>query len=368
MNSSNQNILNVALVFGGRSAEHEISVLSAKNVFEALDKTKFIPHLFAISKTGTWFRVKNLQILKELKSISDESISHHAEALSFYCKNGAPIFQEIHTKEVIKVDIAFPILHGSFGEDGCIQGLFKMLNVPFVGCGVLASSVGMDKEIMKKVFTQTGIINAPFLLLTQSNNISYQEIVEKLGSPFFIKPANAGSSVGVHKIKSALDLESGLSDAFKYDSKILAEKFIKGREIEVAVLGSSDTPRAATPGEIIPTHEFYSYEAKYLDENGARIEIPAALTTETKEKIQQLACRAFTVLGCEGLARADFFVTSENEIYINEVNTIPGFTNISMYPKMWEHAGIKYQDLISELIHLGLTQFKKDSALLTNFI
>ena len=259
-------------------------------------------------------------------------------------------------------------MHGTFGEDGCVQGFLKMLNLPFVGCGVLGSSSGMDKEVMKKIFTSSGILNSPFVVLRPWQQLSYRELTEKLGSPFFIKPANAGSSVGVHKIKSELEWPSKLKDAFNYDSKVIAEKYIPGREIEISVLGLNHTPKVSDPGEVRVLHEFYSYEAKYLDESGSETIIPALLPEATKNQIKAIAARAYTVINASGFARIDFFVHENGEIYLNEINTLPGFTNISMYPKMWEASGLKYSDLITRIIDLGFEQFELDSNLKTDFL
>ncbi|HPI39409.1 MAG TPA: D-alanine--D-alanine ligase family protein, partial [Pseudobdellovibrionaceae bacterium] len=242
----------------------------------------------------------------------------------------------------------------------------ELLQLPYVGCGVLGSAVGMDKEIMKRLLAQAQIPNSPYLVLKRNKPHSFLQISETLGLPFFIKPARTGSSVGVHKIRNAEDFAQGLEDAFKYDDKILAEKFIKGREIECSVLGSNDHPKASLPGEIVPQHEFYSYDAKYLDANGALLVIPAELSKSVTLEVQEMAKKTYSTLECEGLSRVDFFLTEKNELFVNEINTLPGFTKISMYPKMWEASGLNYKNLITDLIHLAFTSAERKARLITS--
>lgn len=357
----------VAIFFGGRSAEHEISVLSAKNVADALDKSKFELILIGISKEGTWYQFPDVSVFSQLKALNDSQLPALADPVSLICLRGKPQIFSLENKKTLAIDIAFPVLHGTFGEDGCIQGLFKMANLPFVGCGILGSAVCMDKEVMKRLLLQAQIPAAKYAVLHSHQPMAFEDLSKSLGLPFFIKPANAGSSVGVHKIKSKSDFESKLKDAFLYDHKVLAEEFIQGREIECSVLGLNPHPQASVAGEVTPTHEFYSYEAKYLDENGASLKIPAPLKPEELAKIQKIAVQTFQVLGCDGLARVDFFLKASGEALINEINTIPGFTKISMYPKMWEASGIKYSDLITRLIDLGFAKYKSEEALMTNY-
>jgi D-alanine-D-alanine ligase len=266
-----------------------------------------------------------------------------------------------------KVDVVFPILHGPFGEDGTVQGLLKLAGVPFVGAGVLGSAVGMDKDVMKRLLRDAKIPIPKFITLKLGEDVpSYSSIAEKLGSPFFVKPANLGSSVGVNKVGKNSEYKTAIDAAFEYDNKILIEQFMEGREIECSVLGN-ENPIASVPGEVVPTHEFYSYEAKYIDENGAALEIPAKLAAQITRRIQQLAVDTFKTLSCEGLARVDFFLTTKNKIVVNEINTIPGFTSISMYPRLWQASGISYTDLIDRLIQLALERFAKEKRLKTIF-
>lgn len=358
----------IALIFGGKSAEHEVSLRSARSIAEILDKNKFDPILVGISKEGSWYRFPNMDVFSQVESLHDRALPSNAEPVCLMSHHGEPVLFSLKDHQKTAVHCAFPILHGTMGEDGSIQGLFKMVHVPFVGCGVLSSAAGMDKEIMKRLLTYAGISNAKYMLLTPFHRTSYEEVVKELGTPFFIKPANAGSSVGVHKIKTAEDYVVHLKDAFQYDTKVLAEEYIQGREIECSVLGLNQSPKASLPGEIIPQHEFYSYEAKYLDENGALIKNPAELPSDVVHKIQDLAVKTYQVMGCDGFTRVDFFLKKNGELYINEINTIPGFTKISMYPKMWEVSGLAFKDLVTKLIELAFEKFEADNKLMTSYL
>ncbi|MGZ3769206.1 MAG: D-alanine--D-alanine ligase family protein [Bdellovibrio sp.] len=357
----------VALIFGGKSAEHEVSLRSAKNVADALDKDQFTPVLIGISKEGSWYRFQDMTVFAETK-IVDSALPKNAEPVALISLQGKPVLYSLTKQSQSHIDIAFPIMHGTMGEDGTIQGLFKMVQIPFVGCGVWSSAAGMDKEVMKRLLIQAKIPNAKYILLTPQKKISYADLTAQLGSPFFIKPANAGSSVGVHKIKTEEDFKTKLQDAFLFDSKVLAEEFIQGREIECSVMGHNNNPKASLPGEVIPQHEFYSYEAKYVDENGAHLKIPAELPKSAIAKIQEFAKITYEVMGCDGLTRVDFFMKANEEIYVNEINTLPGFTKISMYPKMWEATGISYKDLITQLIQLGFERHTEEQKLKTSYL
>jgi len=264
------------------------------------------------------------------------------------------------------VDVVFPILHGPLGEDGAVQGLLKLANVPFVGAGVLGSAVGMDKDVMKRLLRDAGIPVPKFLVFGRGQKPDYAAVTKALGSPVFVKPANLGSSVGISKAKDAAGFDKAVALAFRYDTKVIVEENIQAREIECAVLGN-EAPKASIAGEIIPTHEFYSYEAKYLDEDGARLEIPAKLDAATLQRVQALAVHTFKVLACEGMGRVDFFLTPDGQLYVNEINTIPGFTKISMYPKLWEASGIGYTQLISRLIELAMERFQHEQTLSNSY-
>lgn len=318
----------VGIIFGGKSVEHEVSLRSAKNVVAAIDRQKYTPVLLKIDQRGRW------------------EIEPHA------------FFK--------KVDVVFPILHGPLGEDGTVQGLLKLVGIPFVGSDVLGSAIGMDKDVMKRLLREAGLLVGPFRVLRKGEDIpSYVTLSKTLGRVLFVKPANAGSSVGVSKVKNAADWKRAIELAFRFDNKIIIEKALSAREIECAVLGNDD-PIVAVPGEVIPNHEFYSYEAKYLDENGARVEIPAKLTRSQIKTVQGLAKQVFRTLEASGLARVDFFLTQEGKWYVNEINTLPGFTSISMYPKMFEASGISYGELIDRLITLALERFEEEKNLTTS--
>jgi D-alanine-D-alanine ligase len=262
------------------------------------------------------------------------------------------------------IDVIFPVLHGPYGEDGSVQGLLKLANIPYVGPGVLGSAIGMDKDVQKRLLHAAGIPVGRFVAVTRSErkHLSFDKVSKELGMPLFVKPANLGSSVGISKVHNEQEFEPAIEKAFEFDRKIVIEEFVECREIEVAVLGNDD-PIASIPGEILPKHEFYSYEAKYLDENGAGLEIPAKLTDEQTEHIRKLAVETFKTLCCEGMSRVDFFLTKDGRFLVNEINTIPGFTNISMYPKLWEATGIPYSELLDRLIQLAIERHEVESGL-----
>ena len=357
----------VAIVFGGQSAEHEVSVNSAKNIYNALDKTKYEAVLLGVSKSGSWYHFESASVFSQFPSLFDDRIQAHGSPVALISDQGRPYVHFLKSSSRIQLDSAFPIIHGTHGEDGCIQGYFKMMNLPFVGCGVLASSAAMDKDVMKKLFISAGIKTPRFVTMTRKKMKTYEQLSEELGSPFFIKPVNMGSSVGVHKVKSAADYATKIEDAFLYDHKVIVEEFIEGRELECSVLGHTESAKASVAGEVKAHHEFYSYEAKYLDANGASIIIPCELENSKMEELRALAVKTFEALNCEGLTRVDFFMKKNGDLYVNEINTLPGFTQISMYPKMWEATGIIYSDLISQLIELAFQKHESDAKLKTSF-
>ena len=363
-------------MFGGRSAEHEVSLNSARNVIEALDKTKYEPVLIGIDKNGRWHLNDSSKFLlagsqQPETAIAASSIGDDVVLLPATKEGQGDLLSARSSagKALAGVDVVFPILHGPFGEDGTVQGLLKLANVPFVGAGVLGSAVGMDKDVMKRLLRDAGLPVSDFMVVTTGTRKDFDidAAIARLKLPIFVKPANLGSSVGISKAKDKKGLQAAIDLAFRYDRKIVLEEFVPCREIECAVLGN-DTPIASVPGEIITgsQHEFYSYEAKYLDNEGQRIEIPANLPKEVSDKVRVLAVQAFQVLCCEGLARVDFFVTPDWKIYLNEINTLPGFTNISMYPKLFEATGIRYSDLIDKIIQLGLERFAAEQVIETN--
>jgi D-alanine-D-alanine ligase len=359
--------IRVGILFGGRSAEHEISLQSAKNIIDAIDTNKYEVVLIGIDKKGQWHLNEESRFLLPATESGLPTLPETGENLALV--PGKRIEQLVTLSGEQRpgsFDVIFPVLHGPFGEDGTVQGLLKLANIAFVGAGVLGSAVGMDKEVTKRLLRDAGIPIARFIVANRysSKEIGFDDARERLGLPLFVKPANLGSSVGIHKVKHRADFQHAIHDAFSYDNKILIEECIQGREIECSVLGNDD-PIASVPGEILPRHEFYSYEAKYLDENGAVLEIPAKLPTGTSERIRQLAIKTFSVLCCEGMARVDFFLKNDSEIIVNEINTIPGFTRISMYPKLWEATGISYTELIDRLIQLAIERFEREKRLKT---
>lgn len=357
--------LRVAILFGGKSAEHEISILSAKNIVEAMNQRKYEPVLIGIDKKGRWFLDKNARLLRGQKF---GEVQLDGEPLGVIPgANGAPFASFTRRGVVGAVDVVFPVLHGPFGEDGTVQGLLKLAHVPFVGAGVLGSAVGMDKDVMKRLLRDAGIPIADFFAFERRalGKINFNRIRRSLGLPLFIKPANLGSSVGISKVNNRKQFDRAIREAFWFDGKILIEEFIRGREIECAVLGNQD-PIASLPGEVISHHEFYSYEAKYIDQRGAALAVPAKLPARVIRKIRELSCRTFQLLDCHGMARVDFFVSRNGKVFVNEINTIPGFTKISMYPKMWEASGVSYPKLIDKLIQLALEKFRRERALKTS--
>jgi D-alanine-D-alanine ligase len=360
--------IRVGILFGGRSAEHEVSLQSAKNVIDAIDTNKYEVVLIGIDKKGHWHLNQESRFLLPPAESGLPELPERAGNLALVLgKQDEQLVALSSHQSPGSLDVIFPVLHGPFGEDGTVQGLLKLADVAFVGAGVLGSAVGMDKDVMKRLLRDAGIPIARFIVATRYSpkEIGFDYTRGHLGLPFFVKPANLGSSVGIHKVKNRQEFEGAVRDAFNYDNKILIEECISGREIECSVLGN-DNPIASVPGEILPRHEFYSYEAKYLDDKGAVLEIPAKLPPAISERIRQLAIKAFSVLCCEGMARVDFFLRDSEEIIVNEINTIPGFTRISMYPKLWEATGISYSELIDRLIQLAIERFEREKRLKTD--
>lgn len=359
--------IRVGVVFGGKSAEHEVSLQSARNVISALSPDRFEVVLIGIDKSGKWHLYEPGRYLRHADDPAQISLPASDSSLALVPGEESHGLMNLpECKGVPPVDVVFPVLHGTYGEDGTIQGLLKMANIPFVGAGVLGSSVGMDKDVTKRLLREAGLPVARAITVHTRDSITYSEAAAKVGAPFFVKPANAGSSVGVHKVADESQFAGKMTDAFRFDTKVLIEEFIQGREIECAVLGNED-PIASVPGEIIPLHEWYSYEAKYLDAEGARLMIPAELDEATSVHIGSLAVECFKVLCCEGMARVDFFLRPNGEALLNEINTIPGFTKISMYPKLWEASGIPYGELVERLIDLAIERHERESRLQTTF-
>jgi D-alanine-D-alanine ligase len=362
----------VGILFGGCSAEHEVSLQSAKNIFDAIDLDKYAPFLIGIDKNGKWM------LKREDCDVADFLLNADDPQKICLNQNGIPaallpgsggIFAHIDgSNKKTSVDVIFPVLHGPLGEDGSVQGILKTAGVPFVGSSILGSAVGMDKDVMKQLLYSAGIPIAKYIRLNSIKELPlFDMVVTKLGLPFFIKPANMGSSIGVNKVHNETEYMQFLQDAFQYDKKVVIEEFIQGRELECSVLGNGD-PIVSLPGEIKPNHEFYSYNAKYIDENGAKLVIPAALSPEKTKELQNLALKTFITLCAEGLSRIDFFMRYDESIFVNEINTMPGFTRISMYPKLWENSGLSYSALIDRLIELAIERYEKERLLKTNYL
>jgi D-alanine-D-alanine ligase len=350
----NQKKLRVGIIFGGRSGEHEVSLVSAASVIRALDPDKYEAVPIGIAKDGRWLAGSPAQkMLPEILATGQHVV------LPGDPGSAALVPLDGNATAPLHVDVVFPVLHGTYGEDGTVQGLLELTGLPYVGSGVTGSATGMDKDIAKRLFKQEGLPVGDFVAVLRSEWESAPKKVlsalkKKFRFPVFVKPASLGSSVGMTKAHDAKELAKALDFAAEFGMKLVIEKFIRGREIELAVLGN-DAPKASIAGEIIPHREFYDYAAKYLEE-GTRLIIPAKLTRAQLKVFQNYAVRAFRCLECRGMARVDFFLEKSGRIYINEVNTIPGFTSISMYPKLWEATGVTYRELIDKLIELALAE------------
>src|SRR5438552_12565865 len=370
--------LRVAVLYGGRSGEHEVSLQSAASVIKYLDRDRFEIVPVAIDKQGRW-HLNDISLLEGKKSLP---VFKDAPKVVLPPNpadpggSGSALLRLGESGEARSIDVVFPVMHGPLCEDGTIQGLLELADLPYVGCGVLASAVAMDKEITKRVARDAGLpivsyVSLKHELWKKEKQQLAKRIEKELGYPVFVKPANLGSSVGVHKVKEQSRLNLALEDAFKYDTKVVIETAVSAREIEVSVLENPDVggdPLVSVPGEINPTHEFYSYEAKYLDEKGATLIIPAKLDAEQTRRVQDVAKRAFSALECEGMARVDTFLDrTSGEIFFSELNTIPGFTSISMYPKLWEASGTSYQELLSKLVDLAISRHERKRTLVREF-
>lgn len=351
--------LNVVVLFGGKSGEHEVSLMSATNIIKAMDKGKYNIHKIGITKQGRWMAYKG-----ETDKIKDGSWEREASLLDRE-ETVRLLFSGLFKgEEKSKVDVVFPVLHGPNGEDGTIQGLMELLDIPYVGCGVMASALGMDKDFSKRLFVRAGLSVGDYTVILKKDidrDIAFvaSTIENRFSYPVFIKPANMGSSVGITKAHGREGLIEGLGEACRYDRKIIVEESINCREFECSVLGNDD-PIASGIGEIIPSKEFYDYEAKYFDGGKSVIVIPAELPESKAGEFKEIAVKAYKSLDCCGMARVDFFMEKgTGKIYINELNTIPGFTQISMYPKLWDAAGIGYSELIDKLIELAIERYNE---------
>lgn len=355
----------VCVVFGGRSAEHEVSIHSALSVFGALDDSKYERLLLGMDKSGAWRLGRDASCIvnaadPKLAAIADST----PEVTPAARPGGGANLRSAETGKIVaEVDLFFPVMHGTLGEDGALQGFFRVLDTPFAGADVLSSAVGMDKDVMKRLLTEASFPVTPSRVLRRGEaRLPAAALVEELGLPIFVKPCNLGSSVGISRVTEAGELIPAVEEALLYDDKVIVETAVEGREIECAVLGDA-TPRASLCGEIVPTRDFYSYRAKYLDPEAARLIAPTDLAPAVLERIQKLAVECFRVIECSGMARVDFFLKNDGEVLVNEINTLPGFTSISMYPKLWEVSGLPYPDLLDSLIELGFERHSRRSGL-----
>ncbi len=359
--------IRVAVLFGGKSGEHEVSLQSATSVIRAMDSNRYEVIPVGITKSGHW-RFAHEALPMIAGQMEKEEVDQLQAGLPIPVSRGGgslPVFAPG------EIDVVFPVLHGTYGEDGTIQGMLEIAQLPYVGAGVLASAVGMDKVIAKKIFEQEGLPQGKYVYFLK-NEIGKRldqvigKVEEQLGYPCFVKPANLGSSVGISKARDRKTLIDALKLATLYDRKVVVEEFIPAHEVEVAVLGN-DEPQASVPGEIVFVNEFYDYKAKYLDGKSV-MRIPAELPAETAETVRKLAVQAFKAIDCSGLARVDFFIHKDSgNVLINEINTMPGFTPFSMYANLWKHSGLSYSELISRLIELALQRYQERTELKTSF-
>lgn len=357
--------LRVGILFGGKSAEHEVSLQSARNVLAAMDPARFQAVLVGIDKGGAWSRYDPEDFLNHADDPTRIALARPGPQVVLTCAGGAGALLPLTTAAPsVPIAVVFPLLHGSYGEDGAIQGVAKMANLPCVGCDVASSGLCMDKILAKRVLREAGVPVARdrALMAADRSALDTATVIAELGLPLFVKAARQGSSVGVSKVTCGAELLPAVDCAARYDTKILIEECVAGRELETSVLGNAE-PRASQPGEVIPRHGFYSYAAKYLDADGAVLEAPARLEPSIAERVRAVAIRAFQALGCAGMARVDSFLTVDGRVLVNEVNTIPGFTKISMYPRLWEVSGIRYPELIERLVNLALERFAVEDGL-----
>lgn len=348
----------LGLLYGGKSAEHKVSLQTALAVIKTLDQEKYDIHPIYITDEGEW--VRGSQITGEVNDVEKLELKNEGHSISPVSLNTELFPSKQSNNEAL--DVVFPLLHGPNGEDGTVQGLLELINIPYVGNGVLASSAGMDKVIMKNIFAQAGLSQPRYVSFLksewkQAQATAYEKVEGTLGYPCFVKPANLGSSVGISKCNNRESLEKAFEEAFMFDRKVIIEEGIVGREIEVGVLGNN-SPICSVAGEIVPKKEFYDYKAKYEDGNTALI-IPAENSEEVYNKINEMAITAFKSLDCSGLVRADFFVTKDEQVLINEVNTMPGFTPFSMFPLLWKHSGVSYPELIEKLVQLAIERYQE---------
>lgn len=362
----NNKKIHVALLFGGNSSEHDVSKRSAHNIYDAMDKDKYDVSLFMFTKDGILLGHQASKRIFNGES-EDQVVSDEYPKIDM----SNPLAPILALEEIRDVDIFYPVIHGNLGEDGTIQGLFKLLNKPYIGSGVLASAASFDKDFTKQILNQAGIRNTQYVVVTPENReeYSWNRIESELGATVFLKPANQGSSVGIHRAEDQKSYEEGLADAFKYDFKILVEKAIEHpQEIEISILGN-EKPMASKLGAVrVPdSDEFYDYQNKFVDASGVVFELPVVLPEELTKEITKMALDAYRALGMKGLSRIDFLVDHNGVPYLSEPNTLPGFTNISLYPQMWDVSGINYSDLIDKIIEYGFAEYKRNKQIKYDF-
>lgn len=356
--------LQVSVLCGGQSAEHEISLLSANNIIQSLDQNQYEVSVIYITQQGQWRLIKNpLAVLQN----GPEALAHKSfsQPIALMLGEGKRPWMTLENpREYHAADVVIPVMHGTLGEDGTLQGLLEMLKIAYVGCGVLSSALCMNKAMTKQVIRAAGIPTADWVTLNcfDTSHHNYTAIANKLGKTLFLKPVSLGSSIGISKVNNATSFTHALHEAFRYDDTVLVEPHIKGREIECSLLGN-ENPIVSLPGEVVTHHDFYSYEAKYLDPHGAEVITPADLSREIVSRIQAIALNTYRTLQCEGMARVDFFLTDTQDIFVNEVNPIPGFTDISLYPKNWQVSGVTTAKLLDDLIQLALARHQRRGVL-----
>jgi len=354
----NNNMKIIAILYGGKSGEHEVSLRSGGSVYSHLDRSQYKPMLIAVDHNGLWYMQENPAYEKDNKTLiverKEDTIVSVIPGLGLYCKN-----------KKLEIDLVFPVLHGTFGEDGTLQGLLEIAGIPYAGAGVLGSAVGMDKATAKQIWIQSDLPVVPFIIVRDigtSVNSFMKQAVELFDFPLFVKPANAGSSVGVTKANSSEELRKGIIEGFRYDTKLLIEPAITGREIECSVIGNHN-PVSFLPGEVISS-DFYDYDSKYIHPETVKLETPAKLSEQEIRKIKEIAEKAFVAIGVEGFARIDFFIEAgNNNILINEINTLPGFTEISMFAKLCDISGLSYKDMLTKIIQLAEERYKRRNKL-----
>ena len=349
--------LTIGLICGGTSGEHEVSLISAYNIQVALDRDKYDVLLIGIDKSGAWFLGKTPEFFDNVDDVRQVKFRKNLPILLPQTGNSAGenlVSTEQSGNELANVDVFFPITHGKHGEDGALQGFLELLGKPYVGADVYGSAICMDKDVSKRLLLQSGIPVARYKLVRNPGELSFADAVEELGEPLFVKPCREGSSLGVSKVRSVKEYVQALEMAFAADRKVMVEEAIYGREIECSVLGNDSPQAAAVLGEIVPLREFYSYEAKYVDEDGAELIIPVEIDPDVSMQIRKVAVEAFLLTEFRSMARVYFFLREDKTFILNEINTLPGFTNISMYPKLWDASGLAYPELLDRLIELAL--------------